>query len=1101
LDGSDENLTAAELAGNVSVRVGVSANAIVGDTIEIDVNADGIADGTHTIVQADIGNNVDIAISGSIYQIIADQVTASARVVDNAGNKSAIINDTSVADFTPPDSSDTQITLDANITPDDVVVSTDGNRSILVTGAVSGEFQVNDRVTLTVNGNDYSGLVNALGKFSIAVTGTDLLADSDTTIDATVEASDALGNTAAKGVITDTESYAVDLSRIDTDHDNVDDNIDIDDDNDGILDINEVTGGNNDIDSDGIVNRLDLDSDNDGIADNVEAQTTAGYIAPGNFTDLDGDGLNDVYDQDTSSKDTAKSVGLNPVNSDGDSMADFVDTDSDNDSREDWLESGRARISDATYQDVNGSIDSPSSDLNNVEKPATAEVDYREFDAKYSAEGVMLGNVVDSNSSLTYTWRNQVRVFYNYIKGDNKLAIPTITLNDNDGSEVYIATLKGIAAGLTIKDTTNGYSFTATAANNSLDISNWNLNTITIDAPQQYFSYVNGFAYGAIYRTNRFSKSITLSVQSKENGFAELSEASEAQLTINFTESASWISSPLILDLDGDGVETLSIAENVKFDINADGEKEITGWVAPDDALLVRDVNQDGLINNTTELFGEHTQKSDGTIAEDGFDALRDLDSNNDGKISVEDDEFSSLKIWQDVNSDGVSQASELKSLTKAGVQEISLQAEAISEINQGNSVGLRASWTDTDYNSHDIDDVWFSYKADDENTSYVQIINDDHLVDASEIGNASSILSNLKVKITMPPATLVGDYLVLIVSGPYGDTSFVHKTVAADFGQGYVVLGVPNLNIQDSNYNYVDGEYSIRLIVANDIGAITNYEGTDSFILATNELADSNSQSSTPLVLDLDGDGVETLSINAEVSFDINNDGIIDTTGWVASDDALLVLDRNDDGIINNASELFGEESLNTDGRKAEDGFSALRDLDTNNDGKFDAADEQYSDVQIWQDMNSDGVSQGQELSFLADAGVESIDLSYSVVNEDSEGNKIGLRSSWTNSLGEKSDIDDVWFTYKAGESNTLDLSDLLSDSVQMDCLDQYLHFEQKGDDLLVYINEDGEFTDQSIDVNNATQMVKLDNVTAYSMDHDDVLKLLIDNNQIVVE
>ncbi|NQZ32234.1 MAG: Ig-like domain-containing protein [Oceanospirillaceae bacterium] len=1102
LDGGDDNLTAAELAGNVSVRVGVSVNATVGDTIEIDVNADGIADGTHTIVQADIGKNVDIVISGSIYQIVADQVTATARVVDDAGNKSATINDTSVADFNPPTSSDTQITLDSNITPDDVVVSTDGNRSILVTGVVTGEFQVNDRVTLTVNGNDYSGFVNALGKFSIAVAGTDLLADSDTTIDATVEASDALGNTAAKGVITDTESYAVDLSRIDTDHDNVDDNIDIDDDNDGILDINEITGGNNDIDLDGIVNRLDLDSDNDGIADNVEAQSTAGYIAPGNFTDLDGDGLNDVYDQDTNSKDAAKSVGLIPVNSDGDNMADYVDTDSDNDSREDWLESGLPRISDATYQDVNGSIDNPSSDLKNVEKPATAEVDFREFDAKYSAEGVTLGNVVDSSSSLTYTWRNQVRVFYNYIKGDNKLAIPTITLNDNDGSEIYIATLKGIAAGLTIKDTTNGYSFTATAANNSVDISNWNINTITIDAPQQYFSYVNGFAYGAIYRTNRFSKSITLSVQSKEQGFAELSEASEVQLTINFTESASWISSPLILDLDGDGVETLSIDENVKFDINADGKKEITGWVAPDDALLVRDINQDGIINNTTELFGEHTHKSDGTIAEDGFDALRDLDSNNDGKISAEDEEFSSLKIWQDINSDGISQASELKSLAEAGVKEISLQAEAISEINQGNSVGLRASWTDTDNNSYDIDDVWFSYKADDTNTSYVQIINDDNLVDASEIGNSSAILSDLKVKITMPPSTLVGDYLVLIVSGPYGDTSFVHKTVAADFSQGYVVLNVPNLNVQDSNYNYVDGEYNIRLIVANDMGAITNYEGTDSFILTTTELSDSNNQSSTPLVLDLDGDGVETLSINAGVSFDINNDGVIDKTGWVGSDDALLVMDRNNDGIINDASELFGEETLNQAGEKAQDGFSALQALDSNQDGVFDSSDDDFDKVQVWQDANSDGISQAQELSLLSDAGIESIDLSYTNVNEDSEGNKIGLRSSWADTQGAKHDVDDVWFTYNTGKENVLDLSDLLSsDDVQMDDLDNFLHFDQQNDDLIVYIDENGSFTEQTFNIDNVTDVVKLENITAYSMEYEDVMKVLIDNQQIIVD
>ena len=68
-------------------------------------------------------------------------------------------------------------------------------------------------------------------------------------------------------------------------------------------------------DTDGITNRLDLDSDNDGIPDNIEAQTTLGYIAPGVFTDIDSDGLNDVYDANTSDASTA-SVGLTP-NTDG----------------------------------------------------------------------------------------------------------------------------------------------------------------------------------------------------------------------------------------------------------------------------------------------------------------------------------------------------------------------------------------------------------------------------------------------------------------------------------------------------------------------------------------------------------------------------------------------------------------------------------------------------------------------------------------------------------------------------------------------------------------------------------------------------------------
>ena len=98
-----------------------------------------------------------------------------------------------------------------------------------------------------------------------------------------------------------------------------------------------------DSDGDGIADHLDIDSDNDGITDNVEAQTTAGYIAPSGtpgdgFTDIDGDGLDDAYDANTSG--AAGSLGLTPVDTDSDGTADHLDTDSDNDGIADIAERG-----------------------------------------------------------------------------------------------------------------------------------------------------------------------------------------------------------------------------------------------------------------------------------------------------------------------------------------------------------------------------------------------------------------------------------------------------------------------------------------------------------------------------------------------------------------------------------------------------------------------------------------------------------------------------------------------------------------------------------------------------------------------------------------
>ena len=106
-----------------------------------------------------------------------------------------------------------------------------------------------------------------------------------------------------------------------------------------------------------------------------------------------------------------------------------------------------------------------------------------------------------------------------------------------------------------------------------------------------------------------------------------------------------------------------------------------------------------------------------------------------------------------------------------------------------------------------------------------------------------------------------------------------------------------------------------------------------------------------SPLVIDLDGDGVETTSIN-DVYFDHNNDGLREKTAWVKSDDGLLVLDKNNDGIISNGNELFGSNTTLKNGLSASNGFEALSDYDDNADGVIDSNDALYSSIKIWQDI-----------------------------------------------------------------------------------------------------------------------------------------------------
>ena len=186
---------------------------------------------------------------------------------------------------------------------------------------------------------------------------------------------------------------------------------------------------------------------------------------------------------------------------------------------------------------------------------------------------------------------------------------------------------------------------------------------------------------------------------------------------------ASYIPSPIILDLDGDGVETTKQGTGTYFDHDANGFAESTGWVGKDDGLLVRDLDGNGVIDTGRELFGSETLLANGSKAANGFAALAELDSNHDGKIDSSDAAFSTLQIWQDTNSDGYSNETELKTLAQAGIASINLNytstAYTIANPGFGNTnIGWQTdasnnqhrqlgSYTSTDGTTHAATDVW----------------------------------------------------------------------------------------------------------------------------------------------------------------------------------------------------------------------------------------------------------------------------------------------------------------------------------------------------------------------------------------------------------
>ena len=211
---------------------------------------------------------------------------------------------------------------------------------------------------------------------------------ADTVVGTTEDDSDDPGNDTDVDPDGDGDPDDPTVVLLDTDGDGIVDTDDIDDDDDGIIDVLE---GDGDFDGDGIPDDLDIDSDNDGIPDNIEAQTTDGYIQPSG-EDINGDGLDDAYGTD--------GIGLDPVNTDGEGLPDYVDEDSDNDGVDDIIEANdnnRDGFADSiltgndsdgdglddAFDDEDGHVSNDGITDPNDEYPdfdGTEDVDYRDID-------------------------------------------------------------------------------------------------------------------------------------------------------------------------------------------------------------------------------------------------------------------------------------------------------------------------------------------------------------------------------------------------------------------------------------------------------------------------------------------------------------------------------------------------------------------------------------------------------------------------------------------------------------------------------------------------------------------------------------------------
>jgi Ca2+-binding RTX toxin-like protein len=288
-----------------------------------------------------------------------------------------------------------------------------------------------------------------------------------------------------------------------------------------------------------------------------------------------------------------------------------------------------------------------------------------------------------------------------------------------------IATEQGNDGQITVSDVDGGTQFAfelvpgAGPLQGRIDSLDRNTGSFTYTGKRYVATDAEGKSVGANVFTDDHSRYEANGFDSFQVKVIDLSDPTERTYTLKtitvphygpppIPDIQSGAKKPIAIDLNGDGFHFTDVDDsNVFFNVNSDGWRRRIAWNNPADGFIAFDKNGDGKITDFDEIsFVPY--KPDGQTDLEGLQAF---DTNKDGKFSAADDKWASFGVWQDANSNGVSDPGEFRSMSDLGIQTISLTSDGQFQVINGQTVHGTAVAGKTDGTSYNIADVSLRYR------------------------------------------------------------------------------------------------------------------------------------------------------------------------------------------------------------------------------------------------------------------------------------------------------------------------------------------------------------------------------------------------------